>query len=115
MKIAVIGSRSLCEVDLEKYMPVEVTEIVSGGAKGVDQCARAYATDHGLVLTEFLPDYSRYGLGAPLRRNEEIVRYADMVLAVWDGKSSGTRHVINLCNKLQKKMMVIEVQGGTEI
>ena len=49
--------------------------------------------------TEFLPDYARYGRAAPLRRNVQIVAYADLVLAFWDGKSRGTRFVIDQCRK----------------
>ena len=61
MKVAVIGSRSLTVQNLEEYLPQDVTEIVSGGAKGSDTCVREYAHQAGLKLTEFLPDYQRYG------------------------------------------------------
>ena len=107
MKIAVIGSRNLTVDGLEKYLPPETTEIVSGGAKGIDACARAYAVERGLALTEFLPDYRRYGRGAPLKRNIEIVEYADAVLAFWDGSSRGTRFVMDHCHKIGKKLEVI--------
>ncbi|MBQ8648757.1 MAG: hypothetical protein IJ470_01635 [Clostridia bacterium] len=43
MRVAVIGSRNLKVDDLSKYLPVSTTEIVSGGAKGIDTCAREYA------------------------------------------------------------------------
>ena len=39
MKIAVIGSRNLIVENLEEYLPADCTEIVSGGAKGIDECA----------------------------------------------------------------------------
>ena len=108
MKIAVIGSRELKVNDLEKYLPVGVTEIVSGGAKGVDTCAREYANTKGLKLTEFLPEYNRYGRGAPLKRNLQIIDYADEVLAFWDGRSRGTKYVIEQCKKRNKKVTVIK-------
>ena len=54
MKVAVIGSRGLHVDHLEDYLPKGVTEIVSGGAKGIDTCAKDYALRHGLKLTEFL-------------------------------------------------------------
>ena len=76
-----------------------MTGIVSGGAKGVDTCAREYAQAHNIPLTEFLPDYTRYGKSAPLKRNLEIIAYADLVLAFWDGKSRGTKYVIDNCKK----------------
>ena len=100
MKVAVIGSRGLTVNDLGKYLPEDTTEIVSGGAKGIDTCARNYASSHDLKLTEFLPEYNKYGRGAPLKRNLQIIEYADVVIAFWDGKSRGTKYVIDNCKKL---------------
>ena len=61
MKVAIIGSRNLGVIGLENFLPENVTEIVSGGARGVDTCAREYVQAHNIPLTEFLPDYTRYG------------------------------------------------------
>ena len=105
MKAAVIGSRGLTINDLGKYLPEDTTEIVSGGAKGIDTCAREYALAHDIKLTEFLPDYKQFGRGAPLKRNLQIIEYADIVLAFWDGKSRGTKYVIDNC-----KTMGVEVK-----
>lgn len=99
MRIAVIGSRGLSVANLEKYLPSDVTEIVSGGAKGVDTSAREYALAHNLKLTEFLPEYDKFGRSAPLKRNITIIEYADLVLAFWDGKSRGTKFVIDNCKQ----------------
>lgn len=99
MKVAVVGSRGLGVVDLGKYLPEGTTEIVSGGARGVDTSAREYAISHGLKLTEFLPEYDKFGRGAPLKRNITIIEYADLVLAFWDGQSHGTKFVIDNCKK----------------
>lgn len=73
MKVAVIGSRGLTVNDLGKYLPEDTTEIVSGGAKGIDTCARNYALSHNIKLTEFLPDYKKFGRAAPLKRNLKII------------------------------------------
>ena len=99
MKVAVIGSRNLVVEDLSKYLPEETDEIVAGGAKGIDTCADEYAQSHGLKLKVFKPEYDRYGKGAPLKRNISIIEYADQVLAFWDGKSHGTKYVIDECKK----------------
>ncbi len=99
MRVAVIGSRGLSIDNLGEYLPENTTEIVSGGAKGVDSCARAYAVRQGLKLTEYLPEYERYGRAAPLKRNITIIENADLVLAFWDGKSRGTKSVIDNCKK----------------
>lgn len=106
MKVAVIGSRNLHINNLNKYLTDEVSELVSGGAKGIDTCAREYALKKGLKLTEFLPEYNRYGRGAPLKRNIQIIDHADEVLVFWDGQSRGTKFVIDYCEQNHKKISV---------
>ncbi len=106
MRVAIIGSRSLRVDHLEDYLPENVTEIVSGGARGIDTCAREYALAHGLKLTEFLPEYEKYGRSAPLRRNVTIIEYADLVIAFWDGSSRGTKYVIDNCKKRNVPVVV---------
>ena len=112
MKVAVVGSRDIKTLDLEKYIPDTCTEIVSGGAKGVDHLAAAYAKKRGWKLTEFLPEYEKYGRGAPIVRNREIVAYADVVLAFWNGKSRGTWSTIEFCKKVGKAYIVYRVDEG---
>ncbi|MCX4255912.1 MAG: SLOG family protein [Oscillospiraceae bacterium] len=107
MKAAIIGSRSLTVDDLREYLPRRTTEIISGGAKGIDACAREYAVSHGIKLTEFLPEYKKYGINAPLKRNISIIECADIVLAFWDGKSRGTKFVIERCYEIGKRIYVI--------
>ncbi len=106
MKIAVIGSRNLTVQHLEFYLPEGITELVSGGARGIDSCAREYARQKGMKLTEFFPNYSLYGRSAPLVRNDLIIDYADEVIAFWDGKSHGTKYVIEQCKRRHKKVTV---------
>lgn len=107
MKVAVIGSRTLHLENLKDYLPDDTTEIVSGGAKGIDADAKRYALQNHIALTEFLPDYQRYGRGSPLKRNIQIIDYADIVLAVWDGKSRGTKYVIDQCKKKNIPLKII--------
>ena len=109
MRVAVVGSRNLIVDDLEKYIPKEATIIVSGGARGIDSCARDYARKKGLIMVEFFPDYEQYGRRAPLIRNDKIVDYADLVIAFWDGKSHGTKYVIDKCNETNKKISVYKL------
>ena len=106
MKIAIIGSRNLTVKNLEKYLPPYTTEIVSGGAKGIDTCAKECAIKNKIKLTEFLPEYKKYGRSAPLKRNIEIIDFADEVIAFWDGESRGTYFVIDNCKKINKKITI---------
>ena len=107
MKLAIIGSRSLTNIALDKYISCGVEELVSGGAVGVDSCAAEYAKNKGLRLTVFLPEYERYGRAAPIVRNKKIVDYSDKIIAFWDGKSKGTQSVIKYAEKQGKECEVI--------
>lgn len=110
MRVAVIGSRGLTVNDLGKYLPEGTTEIVSGGARGIDTCAREYAISHGIKLTEFLPEYQEFGKKAPLVRNITIIENSDIVLAFWDGSSRGTKFVIDKCREMSVTVKVFTPQ-----
>ncbi len=114
MRVAVIGSR--CQDDelidrIREQLPPYTTEIVSGGAKGVDQAAKQVAKELGIPFREFLPDYATFGKRAPLVRNDQIINHADMVLAFWDGESHGTKYVIGECLKRGKRVVYIPLKG----
>ena len=110
MKIAVVGSRTITNVDLAPHL-TDCDEIVSGGARGVDSFAAAYAKSHNLKLTEFLPEYARYGRAAPIVRNRQIVDYADRILIFWDGHSKGTASVIAYAKKVGKPYDISKVHS----
>lgn len=107
MRVAVVGSRDLLIPNLADYIPPETTAIISGGARGVDTCAREYALLRKIALVEILPQYEKFGRRAPLLRNLEIIERADLVLAFWDGRSHGTRFVIEECERRHIPLRVI--------
>jgi hypothetical protein len=109
MRVAVVGSRGITIGNLEEYLPENVTEIISGGARGVDASAREYSISSELKLTEFLPQYERYGRAAPLKRNIAIIEAADFVPAFWDGASRGTKFVIDRCKAKSIPIRVIRI------
>ena len=110
MKVAIVGSRSINISNIDEYLPSECTEIVSGGAQGVDSSAADYARKSGIKLMLFLPEYQKYGHGAPIVRNKKIVDYADTVIAFWDGQSKGTLSVIKYCKRIGKPCKIIVVR-----
>lgn len=109
VSVLVAGSRSITAFDLSPYIPPDCGLIISGGAKGIDAVAEQYAAAHGIESKVFKPDYARFGKAAPLKRNDEMVELADMVLAIWDGKSHGTKHTIDYAEKIGKEVKVITV------
>lgn len=118
MKLAIVGSRSFSDYDLlvetlkSHYLTQSgwhFTEIVSGGAKGADSLAAEFARVNGIKLTEFLPDWDKFGKSAGFKRNAQIVDYADEVLAFSVDNSKGTGHSIELAKRQEKPVKVIEI------
>ena len=117
MKVAIVGSRDAAPAAARlilKHLPADTTEIVSGGARGIDALAESVATSLSLPVKVFLPDYETFGRQAPLFRNRQIVEYADCVLAFWDGVSTGTKSVIGMCMDTGKPLQVISLKPKTE-
>lgn len=116
MKVAVIGSRTASKSALPlllKYIPEDTSEIVSGGAAGVDTMAEEVAKALSLPVRVFEPDYATYGKNAPLKRNEQIVDYADYVLAFWDVESHGTGFTVAECIKRGKPFRIVPLADET--
>ena len=109
MKLLIIGSRSITDLDLSPYIPSDVDTIISGGAKGVDSLAEQYADLHRLSKYIVRPRYDLYGRAAPLKRNEQMVDLADAVLVIWDGKSKGTQYTLRYSQKTNKPTTLVQI------
>ena len=110
MKVAIIGSRGITVDNINEYLP-KCSEIISGGAKGVDACAEIFAQRNKIKLTLFKPEYNLFGRAAPIVRNKKIVEYSDYIIAFWDGESRGTRSVIKYAKKCNKPCKVIIIKS----
>ena len=53
-----------------------------------------------------------FGKMAPLVRNDKIIKEADIVVALWDGRSKGTRYVINRCHEFNKKVNIVFIRDN---
>lgn len=107
MKLLIAGSRTIENFSFDGLIPTSCDTILSGGAAGIDSLAEQFADTHKLSKIILRPQYSLYGRAAPLRRNEELVRIADEILVVWDGKSRGTLHTIKYAKKKGKSLKII--------
>lgn len=110
MIVAVIGSRSFnTEKDrnslYEELDKLKITKIVSGGAPGADSFAKMYADDRRISIEVIRPDWS-LGKHAGMLRNTLIVEKAQLVVAFWDGESSGTLDSIKKAKKMKKEVLV---------
>ena len=109
MKVAVIGSRGFNDYELvvKTLSNLHITLLVSGGAKGADTLGEKYANEHDIPTLIFKPDWETHGKAAGMIRNTTIVDNSDIVVAFWDGESSGTKDSITKAEKKGKKVIII--------
>jgi hypothetical protein len=74
--------------------PWPIGEIVSGGARGADKLGERWAKENDVPLKVFPAEWSIYGKQAGFVRNAQMADYADGLIAFWDGKSRGTKDMI---------------------
>ena len=82
------------------------TEVVSGGATGADFQGEQWAKCASIPVKVFLADWLGYGYAAGPIRNRQMAAYADALIAVWDGKSRGTKNMIEEATKRGLKVYV---------
>ena len=110
MKTIIAGSRNI--TDPSHLSPAlqlvdwEITEIISGGARGVDRLAINLAKYGDIPLEVFPADWDQYGRSAGVIRNREMAQYADALLAIWDGDSTGTQ---NMIQEARNEDLLVEV------
>ena len=110
MKVIVAGSRDgfvarnvFEAIEESKFI---ITELVSGAARGVDRDGEYYAKLNNIPIKRFIPDCDKDKKAAGHIRNRKMGDYADALIAVWDGKSPGTKGMINYMTKLNKPFYV---------
>ena len=74
-------------------------EIISGCAKGPDTLGIRWALEHGVPVRKFPAKWKIWGKSAGFVRNEEMANEGTHLLALWDGESSGTRHMIECARR----------------
>lgn len=132
MKLGITGSRTITDFDFIPYFTMQdkafrafcrqhglgrrkITEVISGGAKGIDMLAFQTAESIGIRNRQFLPERKKFPgkmvLKAFLERNKQIVDSCDILLAVWDGRSHGTKNTLNYARKINKPAFLIEIVG----
>ncbi len=109
-KLAIVGSRGFADralvMDFVRRLPMD-TEVVSGGAQGVDSWAELSARYRGMKVTVLYANWKQHGKSAGVIRNRKIVEYADRVVAFHDGASLGTALTIDLARRAGKPVEVV--------
>ena len=110
MRTIIAGSRDIIDLDvvLEAIANsgIDITTVVSGGARGVDTLGEHAAKMMGIPVTRYEAEWDVYGKSAGYKRNGVMAKNADALIAVWDGKSKGTEHMITLARLRGLKVFV---------
>lgn len=115
MRTIIAGSRGI--TNIEHIMRAihdsgfEIAEIISGGARGVDTLAICYAKLSNIPFRVFPADWDKHGKSAGVIRNVTMAHNADALIAIWDGTSRGTKHMIDAMTRLKKPVHVYTTKG----
>ena len=118
MKVIVAGGRDFKDYDLLKSTldgfqqeHGNITEVVSGTAKGVDKLGEKYANENNIPIKQFVPDWQWLGKKAGHVRNRQMGDYAKehngMLVAFWDKQSKGTKGMIDYAKQIQLNKLVV--------
>lgn len=116
LKLIVAGGRDFADSQLlgehilalaNGIYATRAISIVSGMARGADLMAYTFAVKHNVVVYQFPADWNQYGKRAGFLRNQAMGDFADVLLAFWDQKSKGTKHMIDYMTKLGKPVHII--------
>lgn len=110
MRTIIAGSRDITNYDdvLESVIDsnFQISQILSGGARGVDTIAIQIAKDFNIPYIVYNAHWEQYGKAAGFIRNELMAKSADALIAAWDGKSAGTKHMITIAKQLKLKVYI---------
>jgi len=120
-KIIIAGSRAFTDYELLKavmdnYIKDKgIPTIISGGARGADALGERWARRRGFRVKLMLAEWSIYGKSAGYKRNERMAVYADELVAFWDGKSKGTKNMIELAEEHGLNYLVVQYDKNNGI
>lgn len=98
MHVIIAGSRDITDFRIISQAihasGFSISSVISGAARSVDQLGERWAKEHGIPVLRMPAEWNRFGRSAGFRRNEDMAGIGDALIAIWDGKSCGTRHMI---------------------
>ena len=89
----------------------QVTEVVSGRARGVDTMGERWADEHGIPIKPFLAEWDKFGKSAGMRRNGQMANYADAAVVLWDGYGRGSGNMRQQMLDRKKPLFVYGIRG----
>lgn len=87
----------------------EPSVVLSGTARGADTLGEQWAAAHGVPIERFPADWTTHGKAAGYKRNAQMAANADALIALWDGRSRGTKHMIDLATRAGLLVLVFPI------
>jgi hypothetical protein len=115
MKIIIAGSRSITDFEIVKKAINKsgwkdlITEVVSGDCSGVDKLGEKWALANNKSVTKFKAKWDEHGRAAGPIRNGHMAEYAEALICIWDGSSSGSKNMIQQMKRLNKPTFIFTV------
>ncbi len=82
---------------------------VSGGCRGADMLGEHYARENNFQIERYKAEWRKYGKAAGPKRNEKMSLISDYVICFWDGKSKGTKSMIEAAKRYKKPLKIIYI------
>lgn len=119
MKTIIAGSREITDyrqvLDAVKQCDWQITTVICGMARGVDTLGEQYAKENSIPVEYFPADWKTHGKSAGYLRNVEMAQNAEALIAIWDGKSRGTMHMINIARDHNLRVFVYNSQRERDL
>lgn len=116
MKTIIAGSRRISNprlvFGLLDQSKLEISEVISGLAFGVDMLGKEWAEQKGIPVLSFpvtKSDWQTYGKSAGMRRNKKMAEVGNALILIWDGQSSGSKNMKSLMAGRPIEEHVIEI------
>lgn len=109
MRLLIAGSRNFVNYELlyKELKPIkDITEIISGGARGADKLGECYANLNNIPIKLFPANWN-LGKQAGYLRNVDMGEYCDCAIIFWNGKSRGTKHMIDILQQKNKPYKIV--------
>lgn len=112
MRVIIAGSRNgftLSDIRDAVYLSgFKISVVISGTAGGVDRLGEAWAKERNIQIERFPAKWKEFGKSAGYKRNEEMAKNAEALIALWDGESRGTKHMIDIATRQKLKIYVFK-------
>jgi len=118
MNVIVAGGRDfrnkevLYKILNDFYTGNTIEQVVCGGARGADSLGACWAEDNFVEVKDFPANWDKFGKSAGYRRNVDMANYADCLILFWDGKSKGSKHMLDIMKSKNKPYFHYDYSGN---